>query len=362
MILLRKLLFPFAILYGLLTSLRIYLYDKGIFKSYSFDIPVIVVGNISVGGTGKTPQIEYLIRLLSSKYKIATLSRGYKRKSKGFVLADAASTAEILGDEPFQYFKKFPEIKVAVDEDRQNGIKQLLNKKEKPEVILLDDAFQHLRVRAGFYILLTSFDDLFIDDFILPTGNLRETRNGAKRANMIIVSKCPPTISQLEQETIKKKIGFDIPIFFSFIDYDNKVYNQNDTLEVSEIKSKQKVLLAGIANPKPFFDYLQTENDEIMKYKKNLEMLTNKLNILVTENEKLQKEISHLQEENKKISKEKKDYENKSNKFKDSLEKQNTELKTNFNKLSNKYNVLLIEKKSFEEKYNKIYQIHHYRN
>ena len=142
----------------------------------------------------------------------------------------------------------------------------------------------------------------------------------------------------------------------------NYIYNQNNTLEVSEIKSKQKVLLAGIANPKPFFDYLQTENDEIMKYKKNLEMLTNKLNILVTENEKLQKEISHLQEENKKISKEKKDYENKSNKFKDSLEKQNTELKTNFNKLSNKYNVLLIEKKSFEEKYNKIYQIHHYRN
>ncbi|MCX6172068.1 MAG: tetraacyldisaccharide 4'-kinase [Flavobacterium sp.] len=266
MILLRKLLFPFAILYGLLTSLRIYLYDKGIFKSYSFDIPVIVVGNLSVGGTGKTPQIEYLIRLLSSKYRIATLSRGYKRKSKGFVLADANSNAEILGDEPFQYFKKFPEIKVAVDADRQNGIKQLLNQKEKPEVILLDDAFQHLRVRAGFYILLTSFDDLFIDDFILPMGNLRETRNGAKRANMIIVSKCPTTISQLEQETIKKKIGFDIPIFFSFIDYDDKVYNQNDTLEVSEIKSKEKVLLAGIANPKPFFDYLKTKNDEILTF------------------------------------------------------------------------------------------------
>ena len=266
MILLRKLLFPFAILYGLLTSLRIYLYDKGIFKSYSFDIPVIVVGNLSVGGTGKTPQIEYLIRLLSSKYKIATLSRGYKRKSKGFVLADANSNAEILGDEPFQYFKKFPEIKVAVDEDRQNGIKQLLNQKEKPEVILLDDAFQHLRVKAGFYILLTAYEDLFCDDFILPTGNLRETRNGAKRANMIIVSKCPPTISQLEQETIKKKIGFDIPIFFSFIDYDNKVYNQNDTLEVSEIKSKEKVLLAGIANPKPFFDYLKTKKDDILTF------------------------------------------------------------------------------------------------
>ena len=264
MILLRKLLFPFAILYGLITSLRNYLYDKGIFKSYSFDIPVIVVGNLSVGGTGKTPQIEYLIRLLSPKYKIATLSRGYKRKSEGFVLADSNSNAEILGDEPFQYFKKFPEILVAVDADRRNGINQLLNQKEKPEVVLLDDAYQHRRVKAGFYILLTSFDDLFCDDYLLPTGNLRESRNGAKRANMIIITKCPPTISQLAQESINKKIGIDIPIFFSCIDYDKKIYNQNNTLEVSEIKSKEKVLLAGIANPKPFFDYLQTDNDEVM--------------------------------------------------------------------------------------------------
>ena len=266
MILLRKLLFPFAILYGLITSLRNYLYDKGIFKSYSFDIPVIVVGNLSVGGTGKTPQIEYLIRLLSPKYKIATLSRGYKRKTEGFVLADVNSNAEILGDEPFQYFKKFPEILVAVDADRQNGINQLLNQKGKPEVILLDDAYQHRRVKAGFYILLTSFDDLFCDDYLLPTGNLRESSNGAKRANMIIITKCPPTISQLAQESIKKKIGLDIPIFFSCIDYDEKIYNQNSTLEVSEIKSKEKVLLAGIANPKPFFDYLQTDNDEVMTF------------------------------------------------------------------------------------------------
>ena len=181
--LLRKLLFPFAILYGFITSLRNYLYDKGILKSYSFDIPVIAVGNLSVGGTGKTPQIEYLIRLLSPNYKVATLSRGYKRKSEGFILADAASTPEILGDEPYQYFKKFRDIQVAVDADRKNGIEQLLNQESRPEIILLDDAFQHRKVKAGFYILLTAYEDLFCEDFILPTGNLRESRNEAKRAN-----------------------------------------------------------------------------------------------------------------------------------------------------------------------------------
>ena len=125
----RKILFPFAILYGFITGIRNFLFDKGILKSYSFQLPVIVVGNLSVGGTGKTPQIEYLIRLLSERYYIATLSRGYKRKSEGFILADAASTPEILGDEPFQYFKKFPDIQVAVDADRKNGIENLLNQK-----------------------------------------------------------------------------------------------------------------------------------------------------------------------------------------------------------------------------------------
>ena len=264
--LLRKLLFPFAILYGFITSLRNYLYDKGILKSYSFDIPVIAVGNLSVGGTGKTPQIEYLIRLLSPNYKVATLSRGYKRKSEGFILADAASTTEILGDEPFQYFKKFPDIQVAVDADRKNGIEQLLNQKSRPEIILLDDAFQHRKVKAGFYILLTAYEDLFCDDFMLPTGNLRESRNGAKRANLIIVTKCPLDITELEQQNIKNKLAVDLPIYFSSIDYDDKVYNDTESLAVSDLKLTPKILLAGIAKPKPFFDYLQTDKDEVMTF------------------------------------------------------------------------------------------------
>ena len=264
--LLRKLLFPFAILYGFITSLRNYLYDKGILKSYSFDIPVIAVGNLSVGGTGKTPQIEYLIRLLSPNYKVATLSRGYRRKSEGFILADAATTAEILGDEPFQYFKKFPDIQVAVDADRKNGIEQLLNQKSRPDIILLDDAFQHRKVKAGFYILLTAYEDLFCDDFILPTGNLRESRNGAKRANLIIVTKCPLDITELEQQNIKNKLAFDLPIYFSSIDYDDKVYNDTESLAVNDLKLTPKMLLAGIAKPKPFFDYLQTDKDEVMTF------------------------------------------------------------------------------------------------
>ena len=208
--LLRKLLFPFAILYGVITSIRNFLFDISVLKSYSFNLPIIAVGNLSVGGTGKTPQIEYLIRLLSEKYKIATLSRGYKRQSEGFILAQANSNARLLGDEPFQFFEKFPSIQVAVDADRKNGIEQLLSLPEKPEVILLDDAFQHRKVKAGFYILLTSYGDLYSDDCMLPTGNLRETRSGAKRADLIVVTKCPFDLSLDKQNDIRKRLKLSV--------------------------------------------------------------------------------------------------------------------------------------------------------
>lgn len=265
---LRKLLFPFAILYGFITSIRNFLFDKGVLKSTSFDIPVIAVGNLSVGGTGKTPQIEYLIRLLSDKYKIATLSRGYKRKSEGFVLADATSNAEILGDEPFQFYQKFPNIQVAVDANRTNGIQKLLSQKEKPEVILLDDAYQHRKVKAGFYILLTSYDDLYADDFMLPTGNLRESRSGAKRANIVVVTKCPKNLSEEEQTQIRLKLNLSCSqqIFFTFIDYDEVVFGKEEKIAVKEIKSDSKLLLAGIAKPQSFFDYLKNENDECLTF------------------------------------------------------------------------------------------------
>lgn len=266
MILLRKILLPFAVLYGLVMRLRNFLYDRGFLKSYRFDVPIIAVGNLSMGGTGKTPQIEYLIRLLSDKYRIATLSRGYKRQSKGFLLADAHVTAALLGDEPFQFYQKFPNIRVAVDADRKNGIEQLLALNERPDVILLDDAFQHRRVKAGFYILLTAYGDLFSDDSTLPAGNLREPKVGAKRANMIIVTKCPESISELAMENIRKKLKATQPVYFSTIVYDDSVYSRDNIVPVNEIRGQQKLLLAGIAKPEPFFAYLQGENDTVLRF------------------------------------------------------------------------------------------------
>ena len=266
--LLRKILFPFAIIYGLITSLRNFLYDTGVFKSYSFNLPIIIVGNLSVGGTGKTPQIEYLIRLLSEKYKIATLSLGYKRKSEGFILADANVNASIIGDEPFQFYSKFPNIQVAVDANRKNGIEQLLSQTSKPEVILLDDAFQHRKVKAGFYILLTSFNELYSDDFQLPTGNLRENRSGAKRANVIIVTKCPFNLSKDEQVKIRKKLAIldTQELYFTTIAYDEFVYSENKKCKVSEIQNVDKLLLAGIAKPQSFFAHLHNNIEECLTF------------------------------------------------------------------------------------------------
>lgn len=264
---LRKLLFPFAVLYGGITAIRNFLYDSGILKSAKFDIPVIAVGNLSVGGTGKSPQIEYLIRLLSPKYKVATLSRGYKRTTEGFILADGTASAETLGDEPYQFHGKFPEILVAVDANRTNGITQLL-RQGNPGVILLDDAFQHRKVKAGFYILLTAYGDLYADDFVLPMGNLRESRNGAKRADVIIVTKCPKALSGGELNRIREKVKITAgqQLFFTFIDYDDYVYGERESLPVSSIKDEPKVVLAGIAKPKPFFAHLQQEKDLILEF------------------------------------------------------------------------------------------------
>jgi len=266
--LLRKIVFPFSILYGFVTSIRNFLFDKGILKSYSFDLPVIAVGNLSVGGTGKTPQIEYLIRLLSDNYKVATLSRGYKRQSEGFILADKTSDALQLGDEPFQFYQKFATIQVAVDANRKNGIEQLLSQLNPPQIILLDDAFQHRKVKAGFYILLTSYRDLYCDDFMLPTGNLRESRSGAQRASIVIVTKCPSNLSLTEQNKIKKQLNLtpNQSLFFTFIAYDDVVYSEKQTLRVEEIKSLDKIILAGIAKPESFFAHLKQENDECLTY------------------------------------------------------------------------------------------------
>lgn len=266
--LLRKLLFPLAILYGFITAIRNFLYDKGVLKSCSFDIPVIAVGNLSVGGTGKTPMIEYLIRLLQNDYKLAVLSRGYRRKSNGFRLASDADSAETLGDEPFQFYSKFPNIQVAVDADRRNGIEKLLSLSQPPQVILLDDAFQHRRVKAGFYVLLTAYDDLYADDFMLPTGNLREGWRGAKRANCVVVTKCPPDLVEAERDQIRKKLQIKRGQFLCFtsIGYADEVLSPKSSVPVDAIRGESKLLLAGIAKPKPFFEFLSQPSDTILKF------------------------------------------------------------------------------------------------
>lgn len=259
----RRILFPFAVLYGVIVTIRNFLFDVGFLKSYAFPMPIIAVGNLSVGGTGKTPQIEYLIRLLSNKYRVATLSRGYKRQSKGFLLADSSVNAAILGDEPFQFFQKFPAIQVAVDANRKNGIEQLVSQKRTPEIILLDDAYQHRKVKAGFYILLTAYRDLYANDFLLPTGNLRESRSGAQRAAIVVVTKCPKSLSEAEQISIKKQLNVsrNQQLYFTFIDYEDSIYSKDSKIKVMDLGNESKLLLAGIAKPEPFFEYLKKEND-----------------------------------------------------------------------------------------------------
>ncbi|QOD61922.1 tetraacyldisaccharide 4'-kinase [Polaribacter haliotis] len=295
--LLRFLLFPFAIVYDLVTRIRNYFFDIGIFKETTFKIPVIVVGNLSVGGTGKTPQIEYLIRLLKKNYKIGVLSRGYKRKTTGYVLLDNSHSAEDVGDEPLQYFNKFKNIEVAVDANRVEGIGHLIAN-NNAEVMLLDDAFQHRKVKGSFYILLTKYDDLFVDDFLLPTGNLRESRRGAKRADVILVTKCPNNLDVKEQEEIKRKLHFyNKEVFFTTIKYAN-LLSGSTAISIEELKEYEVLLITGIANPKPLQDYLKSEeicfqhlkfqdhhhfsNDEIKDIQKRFEEITSAKKIILT--------------------------------------------------------------------------------
>nr|WP_055442942.1 tetraacyldisaccharide 4'-kinase [Lacinutrix himadriensis] len=258
--LLRYLLFPVVPIYYLVTWLRNVFYDRGIFKSKSYDFPVLAVGNLSVGGTGKTPMIEYLIVLLKDKKQVATLSRGYKRSSEGFYLADNNADAKLLGDEPFQFYRKFKkDIQVAVDADRQNGIKNLMQQETAPEVILLDDAYQHRKVKAGFYILLTTYSNLYTKDWVLPTGDLREPRAGAKRANCIVVTKCPDNLSAIEKDEIIRSINpkANQSVFFSAIRYADSVFSEEKKLGLKTLHDF--TLVTGIANATPLVNHLKTE-------------------------------------------------------------------------------------------------------
>ncbi len=252
---LRKILFPFSVVYDGITSLRNFMYNKGILESTAFDIPVICVGNLNVGGTGKSPMIEYLISILKKDHSVAVLSRGYKRKSKGFHFVEKHHTAEDVGDEPLQFKLKFPDVIVAVDANRRNGINIL---KEKADVILLDDAFQHRKVKPFFTVLLTSYSDLYVNDLVLPAGNLRESKAGAKRANCVVVTKCPENLPYAEQQQIQYDLNLELHqhIYFSTIAYASVIQGVKEAKHLEFLEEKSFKLVTGIANPKPLVDYL----------------------------------------------------------------------------------------------------------
>ncbi|HET8736730.1 MAG TPA: tetraacyldisaccharide 4'-kinase [Pricia sp.] len=266
--LLRKILFPISLVYALVVHIRNYLYDVGVFKSKGFVTPTICIGNLNVGGTGKTPMAECLISLLRDDYRVALLSRGYRRDSSGFLLADEQSTVEDIGDEPFQIHSKFPGISVAVDADRQKGI-SILEHKSAPDVILLDDAFQHRKVKYGLSILLTAYGNLFVDDWYLPTGNLRDSKREAKRADVIIVTKCPPAMDASERQRIARKLKPEPhqQLLFSYLEYAKDLKGSSSGRSqdpardpergLAEVADKKITLVTGIADPDPLVAHLE---------------------------------------------------------------------------------------------------------
>jgi len=256
----RILLSPFSLIFSSVISLRNLFYEAGLLKATSFSIPVINVGNLSIGGTGKTPHIEYLIRLLSPYIRVATLSRGYKRKSKGFRLISPHDTVFDSGDEPLQYKRKFPRIPVAVSESRNIGIPLVVKHNPDVQLILLDDAFQHRSVVPGLNILLTEHDNLFVDDWLLPSGRLREPRSSYVRADIIIVTKCPDALDPSEREAITARIK-PYPfqkLLFSKYNYRNPYFLLDNSITLQLERDTPVHLVAGIAN----VDYLLTYLDE----------------------------------------------------------------------------------------------------
>lgn len=256
----KVLLIPFACLYGFVIRIRHLLFNANVLKSESFPIPVIGIGNLSLGGTGKTPLVEYLIKMLSDKYKLAVLSRGYGRNTKGFLMANQYSNHKDIGDEPMQYHNKFNKnIKVAVSEDRREGIKNLMQDDEELDVVLLDDSFQHRYVKPGLSILLTDFHNLYMEDYLLPTGTLRDVVSEAKRADIIIVTKTYKVLSPITRRRIKgilKPLDHQ-SLFFSYLEYGNLIpFPGFEEIAMPE-KLSTIVLFCGIANSYPLQEYLR---------------------------------------------------------------------------------------------------------
>lgn len=257
---LRLLLLPLAWLYGGVAALRRYLYRRGWLKSYTPSVPTICIGNLRVGGTGKTPHTEYIAELLSPMFKVAILSRGYRRQTRGFVLAQRDASAATIGDEPLQYFYKFPSVTVAVDERRAEGIQKLQQQCPDLDVVLLDDAYQHLQVKAACNILITPFNDLYVNDFPLPAGNLREFRCAARDADVIVVSKTPADCDEKQQDAVLKAL---LPkahqrLFFTAYEY-QPLQPVTSLAQQMQLTFNDTVLvLTGIAQPEPLYQELES--------------------------------------------------------------------------------------------------------
>ena len=255
----RFLLLPISFFYHIVLAIRHKMYDWHLLKSKEFEQPVICVGNLALGGTGKTPHVEYLIDLLREQYRVCVVSRGYGRKTKGFQLANGSCGAETVGDEPMQYVGKFDEVMVAVDENRNRAIELMNTLDRPPEAYLLDDAFQHRSTQAGFNILLTSFEKLYCDDFLVPAGTLRDVRSAAKRADIILVTKAPCDLDRFQKAEIVEKLH-PLPhqsVYFSSIEY-ARLQEANHAAYQTDAETADAVLLfCGIARPQPLVEELK---------------------------------------------------------------------------------------------------------
>ncbi len=266
---LRVFLLPFAFLYGFGVWIRNLLFDWGILPSESFNIPVISIGNLSAGGSGKTPHVEYLVRLLQHRYTIAVLSRGYKRNTKGYMLAGPESSATDIGDEPLQMIRKFPDIYVAVHENRREGIRQLRRDHPDINLVLLDDAFQHRYVRAGLNLLLTGYYNPFFRNFLLPVGNLREAKFRAKRADAVLVTKTPRVFSPLDRRYFLQRLQpYRLKkVFFSKLSYEPWVPLHKDTPRKPPAPIKTIFLLSGIARTEALEEHLKRRCRDLFLHK-----------------------------------------------------------------------------------------------
>lgn len=298
--LVQVLLSPLSLLYGLGVSARNAFYKMGLLKSLSFNIPVISVGNLSVGGAGKTPHIEYLIRLLREHINVSTLSRGYNRKTKGYMEVQRQHNAEEVGDEPLQFKRKFPDISVNVSENRAFAIPKIVMKHSDMQLILLDDAFQHRAVQPGLNVLLTEYSKLFTQDYLLPSGRLREWRSAYERADVIIVTKCPQELPLSEKERITAEIN-PLPhqqIFFSYYAYQAPYYQFNPRYRLKMDEDLDVLLISAIARTDYLVDYLEQQTGEIrnMEFEdhhyfskedisdlnKSFKAMTNKRRVIIT--------------------------------------------------------------------------------